>query len=102
SAGGLHDGGHYPPDDDQTGARPRGGVERDDYRHHRYRRFLYFSWACNDFSSLSRRLSRAGSNAITIIPPSTPMARLPVETVAATVISITTVSAMGALFNVAG
>ena len=30
------------PDDDQTGARPRGGVERDDYRHHRYRRFLYF------------------------------------------------------------
>jgi hypothetical protein len=36
------------------------GVERDDHRHHRYRRFLYFSWAGDDFSALSLTLNAGG------------------------------------------
>ncbi|STU93719.1 magnesium transporter [Klebsiella pneumoniae subsp. ozaenae] len=81
----------------KLGRDPGGRLQRDDHRHHRHRRLLYFSGSGDAVSDVACAFARRrrGMIAIATIPASTPIARLLVPTVAATVTSITSVSGHG-------
>ena len=96
-ADGGNDGRDNPDGHGEAGARPGGRLQRNDHRHHRHRRLLYFSGSGDAVSNVACAFARRrrGMIAIATIPASTPIARLLVPTVAATVTSITSVSGHG-------